>query len=141
MTYVDYNYYSSAYGGTLVSSTEFAAVEKAAERIIDAVTRFYIMDKGLSSFPEKMQTLIKNAVCAQIDYYGYYGLDVEVTGTAPTGFTVGQVSIHSSSGAGAEHVSALCPMAKSMLEQTGLLSRMIGVAGEAFAPFPLGVGY
>ena len=66
-----------------------------------------------------------------------YGLDVAYTGTKPQGFRVGEVSVTNSSSAEAKF-SILSPIAESILELTGLLSRHAHAVSDPFAPFPFG---
>lgn len=123
--YVTWDYFSNTYLGTGVLETEFPRLLARAEELIDEQTRYQIAKNGLDSFDETVQTLIKKAVCSQVEYYGEYGLNVGF-GADDTGFTVGKVSVQAPSGAGGAKLY-LCPRALSYLEQTGLLSRRVGV--------------
>lgn len=140
MPYVSYAYYEGEYMGDMVDEADFPSIEAQAERIIDVVTGYAIKREGFESFPEYIQNMIKDAVCAQIDYYGYYGVEISLSGKGIDSFTVGKVSVSEGSSASAFEArnNALCPMAQSILEQTGLLYRGIPVAAEPFLPFPWG---
>lgn len=135
MAYLTYNEYAAMGGG--VSETDFPAFDTAAENLIDVATKFAAID-GLDNFPARVQTLFKKAIVAEIDYLSIYGLEFAYTGTKPQGFRVGEVSVTNQSAARSEF-SALSPVALSILEQTGLMSRHVQVVGDPFAPYPLGV--
>lgn len=135
MAYLTYAEYAALSGE--VPATDFPQFDKAAENIIDLEIQYQIDD--LTTLPSKIQSLVKKAVAAQIDYLNVYGLDVAYTGTKPQGFRVGEVSVtNSSSATGEAKFSILSPVAESILELTGLLSRHAHVVGDPFAPFPFG---
>jgi hypothetical protein len=140
MAYLTYNEYAAMGGG--VSETDFPAFDTAAENLIDVATKFAAID-GLENFPARVQTLFKKAIVAEIDYLSIYGLEFAYTGAKPQGFRVGEVSVtnHSTRATSEEksEFSALSPVALSILEQTGLMSRHVQVVGDPFAPYPLGV--
>ena len=134
MAYLTYAEYAAISGE--VSAEDFPSFDKAAENIIDLETQYQI---DMTTLPSKIQSLVKKAVAAQIDYLNVYGLDVAYTGTKPQGFRVGEVSVtNSSSATGEAKFSILSPIAESILELTGLLSRHAHVVSDPFAPFPFG---
>ena len=134
MAYLTYAEYA-AMGGE-VSESDFPAYDKAAENLIDVATQF----AAVNGLPNSIMPLFKRAVSAQIDYLGVYGLDVAWTGTKPQGFKVGEVSVtNASSATGEARFSLISPVALSILEQLGLMSRHVSVATDPFAPYPLGV--
>lgn len=134
MAYLTYAEYAAISGE--VSATDFPSFDKAAENIIDLETQYQI---DMTTLPSKIQSLVKKACAAQIDYLNVYGLDVAYTGTKPQGFRVGEVSVtNSSSATGEARFSILSPIAESILELTGLLSRHAHVVSDPFAPFPFG---
>ena len=134
MAYLTYAEYAAISGE--VSATDFPSFDKAAENIIDLETQYQI---DMTTLPSKIQSLAKKACAAQIDYLNVYGLDVAYTGTKPQGFRVGEVSVtNSSSATGEAKFSILSPIAESILELTGLLSRHAHVVSDPFAPFPFG---
>ena len=134
MAYLTYAEYAAISGE--VSAEDFPSFDKAAENIIDLETQYQI---DMTTLPSKIQSLVKKAVAAQIDYLNVYGLDVAYTGTKPQGFRVGEVSVtNSSSATGEARFSILSPIAESILELTGLLSRHAHVVSDPFAPFPFG---
>ena len=70
----------------------------------------------------------------------YARVDAAWTGARPQGFKVGEVSVtNASSSTGEARFTAISPIAMSILEQIGLMSRHVSVAADPFAPYPLGV--
>lgn len=63
MAYVTYDYYSTTYGGSAVSSSEFTLFELKARTRIDALTF------GRLKKLETIDDTVKNAVCAVIDLF------------------------------------------------------------------------
>lgn len=134
MAYVDFDYYANTYMGTAVDETEFAMYEKRAETIINAATRYLIVQNGLSAFPALTQSLVQEAVCVQIDYLATEGTSLLSSGTSEQSFTVGKVSVNSGkaqqkAGAMAAY-GVISPGVVMLLEQTGLLSRHVEVFSE-----------
>lgn len=133
MAYVSYEYYQ-AYGGDLVQESDFAKYEAAAERLINAVMRYQVNADNFPTLHESIQTAIKNAVCAQMEYYGNVGLEASSVGVSNASFTVGKVSVTNVAADGAA-IIALAPAAKLYLEQTGLMNRDVCVPVEPFVPY------
>lgn len=122
---VDYSYYAETYMGTEADNASFPALCARAEDVIGAMTHWRVTDETITDYPALVQTLIKKAICAQIDFFAVNGLD-SVAGGNDRGFTVGKVSISGKSGsdlvrrgAMAENIS---PMVMLYLEQSGLLN-------------------
>lgn len=117
---VDYTFYTTVYMGNEADETSFPALCARASDVVDAMIRY----ADTSVLPERIQTLYKKAICAQIDFFAINGLDVATAGT-DRGFTVGKVSVNGKanalalSGKFADNVS---PMVLVYLEQTGLLN-------------------
>ena len=134
MAYLTYAEYAALSGE--VPAEDFPQFDKAAENIIDLETQYQI---DMTTLPSKIQSLVKKAVAAEIDFLMVYGLDVVYSGSKPQGFRVGEVSITNSSSVAHEVKSSiLSPIAESILELTGLLSRHAHVVGDPFAPVPFG---
>lgn len=129
MPYVDADYYLNAYYGDPVQpASDFAKYEARAEDVIDAATFYRVQRQGLASFAEPIQTLIKKAVCAQINYFVEEGISTAISGQSGEGFTVGKVSVHGKNGVqGSSASSIVCPAAIMLLEQTGLLNPAVPV--------------
>lgn len=135
---VDFRYYTDTYIGEPVAETEFPRMEAKAARLITQLTHGRATEATLNALPEEAQTAVKNAVCAQIEYYSVLGTEIAVTGEETTGFTVGKVSIHASSRSSAVSgaPAMVCPAAIAALEQTGLLNPQVGTIDSASVFWP-----
>lgn len=119
---VDWNYFTEDYLGLGVNEVDFPRLNMRAEELIDLQTRSAL--KGFDNFTEEVQTLVKKAICAQIEYYGEFGENVGFK-AEDSGFTVGKVSVQSGQGEGEK--SYLSPRALGFLELAGLLGRRVAV--------------
>jgi hypothetical protein len=110
--------------GKEASEEEFSPLEARAEDVIGAMTRWQAMEAFFASLSPFQQTLVKKAICAQVDFFAVNGLDS--VNDVDNGFTVGKVHVNGISGTAGmrglgmmDHVS---PMAKMYLEQSGLMN-------------------
>ena len=120
---IDYSYFTGTYLGVGVLETDFPRLELRAEEVINAITRGAV--DNIAEYSEKVQTLIKKAVCSQTEYYGQYSTEIGFSAESE-GFTVGKVSVNG----GSQDVGVknyICPRALIYLEQTGLLTRAVGI--------------
>lgn len=131
MAIVDLAYYSTVYLGQEATDCDFPALEARAEDIIGVMTRWEATADTIADLDPFQQTLVKKAVCAQIDFFAVNGLDSIAGNTDGPGFTVGKVSVSGKSGSTvfrhggmAEYVA---PMAKAYLEQSGLMNPSVPV--------------
>ena len=132
MAIVDAAYYLTVYMGKEASECDFPALEARAEDVIGAMTRWRATADTIASLTPFQVTLVKKAICAQVDFFAVNGLD-SVAGGTGQGFTVGKVSVNggqeqsgASSGAMAHSLSNLVMM---YLEQSGLLNPAVPVVG------------
>lgn len=125
MGMVDYEFYSTVYGGTDALPQTFPALCARASDVIGAVTHWVDETKILTLHPLH-QTLYKKAICAQIDFFALNGTD-SVNETASGGFTVGKVTIHGKTGTsgGGKMSDSISPLAIAYLEQTGLMNPQV----------------
>lgn len=122
MAAVDYEYYTSTYiGDPSVTEADFLRMEARAEDLVNQLIRY-------QTVPTMWQTAYQNAICAQVDYYAIYGIDLAAGGIASTGFTVGKVSV-SDNQAMSGAASMVAPAARAYLEQTGLMKPSVPAAG------------
>ena len=68
MAYVDEVYYNDSFSGEPVDTTDFPSLCRRAEEIIEEMTLYRVTPVTFPAMPEDMQTRIKDAVCAQIEY-------------------------------------------------------------------------
>lgn len=121
MGVVDFTFYTDVYKGNDVDETAFPALCARALDVIGAVTH-WVDATALAGLPELVQTLYKNAVCAQVDFFALNGTD-SLNETATGGFTVGKVTVQGKANASGGKLSEnISPLAISYLEQTGLMN-------------------
>lgn len=130
---VDFEYYYNVYMGTEADQASFPALCAHAQDVIGAMTRWQATEETVNALHPMQKTLVKKAICAQVDYFALNGVD-SVAGSADRGFTVGKVSVSGKSGsdlvrrgAMAEHIS---PMAIMYLEQSGLMNPQVATGPD-----------
>lgn len=138
MAIVTLDYYRNCYLGEPIAEADFPRAEAKAERIIAQIT--HGRAANYAALPAWQQEAVREAVCAQVEYYAIYGTDVAVAGRQAGGFTVGKVRVD---GAGASVAlgasSMVCPGAYAALEQTGLLNPQVATCGDmGVLPYPWG---
>lgn len=133
---VDFTYYSTVYMGQEADQASFPALCARAEDVVGAMTHWQVTDETFESLHPLQRTLVKKAICAQIDFFAVNGLD-SVTDTNENGFTVGKVRIGGSNsffvnskrrGVMENDVSPLVIM---YLEQSGLMNPSVPVVRGA----------
>lgn len=128
MAYITYDEYVAIYGQN-ITEADFPMYAENASDLIDAVTRYQIVQcGGISALPPLMQNLVKKAAAAQVLYFVQNGLDTVMSGQTGQGFTVGKVSIGGAfSGSGGQTAAQLMisPAVGVLLEQTGLMERSV----------------
>lgn len=135
MAIVDWAYYSGVYLGTEVVQSDFPTYEARAEDVIGAMTHWTVTADTIASLSPFIRTLVKKAICAQVDFFGVNGLDsISYAGGQAAGFTVGKVSVKGGSGASLKAsgklADSIAPMALAYLEQTGLMNPAVPVARD-----------
>lgn len=132
MAIVDWTYYSTVYMGKEATQAEFASFEVKAEDVVCSMTRWQVTAETIAELPAFTQTLVKKAICAQVDYFAVNGFD-SVAGGSDRGFTVGKVTITGTSGSAIVRrgvmAESVAPLALMYLEQTGLLNPAVPVVG------------
>lgn len=126
MGVVDYTYFTETYFGEGVDEASFPALEARAEDIIGSLTHWVDADTldGITL------TLYKKAVCAEISYLAFNGLE-SVTASDGKGFTVGKVTVHDGASTGAAKAgNIVCPLSVQYLEQTGLMNPQVPTAPD-----------
>lgn len=130
MSLVTYNYYTQTYMGEPVLQADFPRYDARAEELILGLINK--TETEVTELSADLQTAVRKAVCAQIEYFWEYGIDVAVYGKeAGGGFTVGRVSVNngSSSAAASGARSMIAPAVYTYLERTGLLNPAVSVVG------------
>ena len=122
--YVDEVYYHDMFRGEPVDDTDFLALCQRAGEIIEEMTLYRLTEEGFAMMPENTQKLVKNAVCAQIEYLDANGGAEMDMGNGMSGATLGKFSYSgASSGSGSTEQSILSPRAERILWTTGLTYR------------------
>lgn len=130
MALVTIEYYQGTFLGEPIAAVDFPRYELRAEELILGLIRS--TEAKVATFNEELQTAVKKAICAQIEYFQEYGIGVAVYGKeAGGGFTVGKVSVNngSSTAAASGARSMIAPAVYVYLEQIGLLNPAVPVAG------------
>lgn len=141
MAIVEYSYYSDTYLGEPIAVSDFPRAENRAERLITQIT--HGRAANYAALPAFQQNAIRDAICAQVEYYALNGVDISISGETSSGWTVGKVRVdggNKNKATGA--VSMVCPAAVAALEQTGLLNGQVptlGMPPQAPWPWPWGV--
>ncbi|WP_352420781.1 hypothetical protein [Proteiniborus sp.] len=89
MAYVDYQYYSDVYKGSLDEATALKLLEEASDEV-DKLTYGRIRKKGFDNLTEYQQEMIKKAVCYQADFINKYG---EYLNMPIEGYSAGGISL------------------------------------------------
>lgn len=138
MAIVTFSYYNCEYMGEPIAENDFPRMEKKAERLINQITHGRAVN--YAALPDFQQAAIKDAICAQLEYYSIEGIEVSISGKTSSGWTVGKVRVDGSKAANAAGAASMvCPSAIATLEQTGLLNPQVTTLGEPpQIPFPWG---
>ena len=141
MAIVCIDYYNNTYLGEPIAPSEFQRAEAKAERAVTQMT--HGRAAGYAALPAFQQAAIRDAICAQIEYYALNGTDVAINGeNGGNGWSVGKVHVNGTQGGNSGRSSAasmICAAAVAALEQSGLLNPQVETVGELYAPFPLEV--
>lgn len=131
MAVVSFEYYTDEYLGEAIADSEFPRLELRSEDLVLGIINKTA--EQVAALPAAIQTAIKKAICAEIEYLNEYGTGVAVYGKeAGGGFTVGKVSVNNgSASAGASGAkSMIAPAVYVYLERTGLLYPGVDTAAE-----------
>ncbi|MCM3395951.1 hypothetical protein [Cytobacillus oceanisediminis] len=116
MPYIDQAFYNDVYKGTSMDAETFTMLEERASDVVDMITNYRLAGVDLSHKPELIQTNVKKAVAAQIEYMYSEGGELSVHGGSPSSVSIGGFSYTEESG-----VKVVSEMARSYLRPTGLL--------------------
>ena len=122
--YVDESYYYDTFNGESVESADFPGLCRRAGELIEELTLYRLTETGFLVMPVEMQTAVKNAVCAQIEYLDANGGAEMDMGNGMSGATLGKFSYSgASAGSGSTEQSIFSPRAERILWPTGLTYR------------------
>ena len=136
--YVDETYYNDVFKGEPVESAGFSVLCQRAGEIVEELTLYRLTEEGFPMMPETTQKLVKNAVCAQIEYLDANGGVEMDMGNGMSGATLGKFSYSgASSGNGSTEQSdwsdlsrrdvLMRPIPKRLLIHTATLYQRVNV--------------
>ena len=141
MAIVSYSYYTDVYLGETIAAEDFPRAEARAERLVQQITHGRATEASFAALPPFQQDAVKQAICAQVEYYTIFGIEVSVTGKTADGWTVGKVKVDSGSSKAATGAATMaCPSTVAILEQTGLMNPQVPTV-DAPAPLPYPWGW
>lgn len=122
--YVDEVYYNETFKGESVDPADFPGLCRRAGELVEELTLYRLTKEGFPMMSAGLQTAVKNAVCAQIEYLDANGGAESDMGAGMAGGTLGKFSYSgSSSGSGSTEQSIFSPRAERILWPTGLTYR------------------
>lgn len=134
MAIVDFEYYTNEYLGEAIAECQFPQYLKRATRAITLITHGRAADFAV--LPAFQQEALKEAVCAQMEYYVQEGLEISISGDSSGGWTVGKVRVDkggsSSVSGNSSAQSMISPGVIAILEQTGLLNPAVPVVSASW---------
>lgn len=122
MAYIDYTFYTDVYKGVQIDADTFSRLAERASDVIDQVTNYQIGD--IAQYPEWIQSLVKKAVAAQVEYFALSGDSITHGVSELQNVKLGDFSYTLNGNSGAAPIS---PAVLSYLRQTGLLYRGVTV--------------
>lgn len=124
MAYVTKKYYKDNFKGNPVDDADFPELLARASEIIEEMTRYRVTEAGISNMPTDIQHLLKNAVCAQIEYLNANGGGDLDMGADLQSVGLGRFNYSKAAGTdGSAAQSVYAPRAIRILAPTGLLYR------------------
>lgn len=131
MPYIDQAFYDDVYKGNPVNTDAFSRFAERASDIIDQVTNFALVSVDFNNLHPVIQTHVKKAVAAQVEYLSMAGTNAVHGETSASNVSIGNFSY--SEGPDLAGLSReqrrISPAALSYLRATGLLNRGVSVIG------------
>lgn len=122
--YVDETYYNDVFKGEPVESADFPTLCQRAGEIIEEMTLYRLTEEGFLMMSESTQKLVKNAVCAQMEYLDANGGAEMDMGNGMSGATLGKFSYSgASSGTGSTEQSMIKESLKEVDYRTVIQKR------------------
>ncbi|WP_394136847.1 head-tail connector protein [Cytobacillus oceanisediminis] len=122
MPYIDQAFYNDVYKGAPMDAETFTILERRASDIVDMLTNYHLVGVDLLQEPQLIQTNVKKAVAAQVEYMFSEGGELSVHGGSPSSVSIGGFSYTEGTVAsGQTDVRTISNMAYGYLVPTGLL--------------------
>lgn len=128
MAYIDTDYYKNTYKGVEVPEDDLERYINRASDVIDQITRHVLSGVEFNRLAEFIQTQVKKACAAQVEFYAINGGDAEINAGADySNFSVGKFQY--SKGGKSKNLQAdrISPTVWSYLAHTGLLYKGLDV--------------
>lgn len=133
MPYIDYQFYTNDYKGVPLSEDVFSSLVGRVSDLIDIATNFKIEAISFEKLPVVIQSRIKKAVAAQLEYIHVNG---GIEATQSEGMQQASIGRFSYSKTASQAQSAnksvhqtICPVASDYLRATGLLYSGVATYG------------
>lgn len=124
MSYIDEAFYNDTFKGEPVDTADFPSLSMRAEEIVEEMTMYRLTPTSFLTMSEDMQSRVKRAVCAQIEYMEANGGSDIDNGADLQSAGLGKFNYSKSAGAGGSTKQSLyAPRASRYLFPTGLLYR------------------
>ena len=127
MGYIDHAFYDAEYKGIKINDQEkFERLNEKASDIIDILTNFVLTRMDFERFAQFIQTNVKKAVAAQIEYMASREGELSVHGDdSLSSVNIGNFSYTEAEGSS----KVISPMVYEYLKPTGLLYRGVATHG------------
>jgi hypothetical protein len=131
MAYIDKQYYDNVYKGVPISDEDtFNRLAERASDIIDQITGYLLHGQEFTQFAQFIQTQVKKAVAAQVEYMVTAGEIVVNHGSSFSSVNIGNFSYSEGSGDRINrNEQRTSPAVIEYLRPTGLLYRGVNVHG------------
>ncbi|SDY13288.1 hypothetical protein [Eubacterium barkeri] len=123
MAYVDVNYYTETYRGTVLIGDDMAVKLDRASDQVDVLTFNRIVGRGFDNLTDFQQEQVKIAVCAHADFTEEYGTYFN---SPLSGYSAGSLSVSFNSDAVVNYNGVQTSReAYGYLQKTGLVARRL----------------
>lgn len=123
MPYLTYDYYNQEFSGESVDVTDFPELLNRASEIVEEMCMYRISETSFQSLSSDIQSRVKKAICAQIEYLDANGGNDLDMGNDFSSAGLGKFSYTKASSADSTSQSLYSPRALRYLVPTGLLYR------------------
>jgi hypothetical protein len=122
MSYVDYEYYTKTYGGTIIAAKNAPKSLQIASNTIDTLTYCRIVECGLEGLTAYQRSIIQWVTCALAEWQTE---NEDILNSAYSGYSINGVSATWSAGAGVRQIGGIIIPASiyAELAKTGLCYR------------------
>ena len=117
--YIDANYYTNQYGGTLLVGDEIEKYLELAQEKVDSITFNRILKIGFNNLTDFQQENIAKAICVQAEYIKDNGTDDDWSSISSYNVLDISVSVDSNNASKAKKLN-MSDRAYSLVHKTGL---------------------